>query len=277
MMLRNRFLIICSLLVWGFLAVHAQERQHSWMVGGGSANILDTYLSPYAYQGTDLRFLRETQRRVSRPNLLGGDAPTFQTLLDVDMGIVESPAKNVDEYTVGVRYSMAWLHPIPLNLRCLSLQAGPMASGYLGGIYNERNGNNPGQAKADIALELTLQAGTDFRLPRWMRIVREPLHARCQLMVPVAGLAFSPNFGQSYYEMFELDDYDHNIVFATPFNAPSARWQLTLDVPLHAERSATCLRLGYGGTVMQSTFNHLRYHSYTHTFMIGVTKSFRKL
>ena len=77
-------------------------------------------------------------------------------------------------------------------------------------------------------------------------------------------------------EAFTLGNYDHNVVFANVVNMPSMRHLLTLDVPL-SRRSRTALRVGYVGELMQSTFNHIKYHSYSHCLMIGFTQSFRKL
>lgn len=88
--------------------------------------------------------------------------------------------------------------------------------------------------------------------------------------MPLLGVAFSPNYGQSYYEAFSLGNYDHNVVFAYIGNMPSMRHRLTLDIPV---RRYT-LRVGYAAQFNQSTFNHLKYHNYSHDFMIGFNKYF---
>jgi hypothetical protein len=49
---------------------------------------------------------------------------------------------------------------------------------------------------------------------------------------------------------------------------PSMRHLLTADIPLGRH----ILRLGYNGQFNQSAFNELRYHSYSHNFMIGFVK-----
>ena len=46
-----------------------KEVLHSTMIGVGSSNVLDTYLSSYNYKGTDYRIQRETMRMT---NLWGG-------------------------------------------------------------------------------------------------------------------------------------------------------------------------------------------------------------
>lgn len=259
-------------LLWalGTFPTHAQERYHSVMAGVGWGNVLDTYLSPYSYKGENVRLMRETQRDLQH-FFIGNTQVRFQTLLDLDCSFLESLAKNVNEYAGGVRYSASWQYPIQLSGPAFQLHAGPMLSGYAGCVYNERNGNNPAQAKVDLMLDLTATAQYQFR---WLN---RSMTARYQFAVPFVGLAFSPNYGQSYYEAFALGNYDHNVVAATFANAPSMRHLLTLDVPLSKRPNATTLRIGYSGNFMQAKFNNLRYHSYTHAILIGFTQTFNAL
>ena len=135
-------------------------------------------------------------------------------------------------------------------------------SGYLGGIWNTRNGNNPGQAKLDLCIDLSGMAYYN------LRIGKKNCLLRYQVNIPFVGMAFSPNYGQSYYEIFSLGHYDRNAVFAHIGNMPSMRHLLTADIPLGRH----ILRIGYNGQFNQSTFNELRYHSYSHNFMIGFVK-----
>ena len=76
-----------------------------------------------------------------------------------------------------------------------------------GFLYNTRAGNNPAQAQfgidiaPSVAASYTLYTGTGY-----------PLTFNYELSVPIMGVMFSPNYGQSYYEIFSEGDYDHNIV-----------------------------------------------------------------
>lgn len=265
----KRLLILCFIHILNHANMYAQT-QHSVAVGMGTANVLDTYLSPYNYKGTGVAVQRETQRRVTT---FGINNINFQTLLDLNAQFLDNPAKNVDGLAGGARYALAWKKHIRqwnVGMAKISLEAGPMASAYIGAVYNDRNGNNPAQAKADIMIDATAAAKCEFRA------LKKNMTLSYQLAFPLAGLAFSPNYGQSYYEAFVKDDYDKNIVFANFVNMTSARHMLNLDIQVSSKHRTAC-RIAYLGYFMQSRFNSLRYHSYTNSFLIGFTKFFKTL
>ncbi len=243
------------------------------MLGVGSANVLDTYLSPYNYTGTEVRFMHERMR----PTRLLQGKVTRQVMWDINASYLENRAATANEWAAGMRFSMGWLYNCNQSATphsslltphspnsSLNIAFGPALSGYLGGIYNTRNGNNPAQAKVDICLDLTALASYNLRL------FKKDILLRYQLTVPFAGVAFSPNYGQSYYEIFSLRHYDKNVVFAHVGNMPSMRHLFTADIPL----GRTTLRIGYNGQWNQTKFNQLRHHHYSHNFLIGITRRF---
>ena len=135
-----------------------KEVLHSTMIGVGSSNVLDTYLSSYNYTGTDYRIQRETMRMT---NLWKGRVAN-QSLIDVNADINENHAGNLDEYAGGVRYTQGWFYnfmngnvvnPVERSHSRFNFAAGLSASGYLGVVYISRSGNNPAQAKADLMPE----------------------------------------------------------------------------------------------------------------------------
>ena len=105
---------------------------------------------------------------------------------------------------------------------------------------------------------------------RWSRLILLPLKASYEVGIPLMGFMFSPNYGQSYYEIFNRGNYDHNVVFTHPVNAPSLRQMLAID----ATFGRTTLRIGYLGDIRQSKVNDIKAHTYTHAFVLGFTRKF---
>ena len=88
---------------------------------------------------------------------------------------------------------------------------------------------------------------------------------------------FAPEFGQSYYEIFGLGHADGIIAFTHPFNCPSWKHTLTLDIPLRRKHHSTTLRLAYTGDIYQSRINGIGCHIYRHAFSFGFVKTIFKI
>jgi len=189
---------------------------------------------------------------------------SVQSLWQGNIAYTESPTGNVNNIGGDISYSFTTHYnwDFGTTLSGLRLMLGPQFNANIGALYNTRNGNNPAQAIAS----LTLSAST--AIVYGFHIRKQSFIARNQLDIPLIGAKFSPNYGQSYYEIFSEGDPDHNVCATTPFNAPNLRNLLTIDIPF---KHAT-LRTGYLIDVRQSHLNHLKYHSYTHAFMIGWVK-----
>ena len=208
------------------------------MLGVGHTNILDTYLSPTVLQ-QEVNF-SSTNDRSDKVNELEGS------------------------------YSLFWgkYHVWRMAENRLKLQAGGLIGGHLGFIYNTSNSNNPAQARLAAQLMPSGIATYDFTL--W----KKHFALRYELDLPLVGIMFSPNYGQSYYEIFSQGNYDHNIVPTTFISAPNLRQQLSID--WNAGRTWT-LRIGYLGHYQQAQVNNLKSHIYAHRVMIGIVKRFQIL
>ena len=136
-----------------------------------------------------------------------------------------------------------------------------MAEGLLGGTYNNRNSNNnPAQGYLSAAIGAHLAARYD------LTVFGKRVTLGYEARYPLVGMMFSPNYGQSYYEIFNLGNYDHNIVVTSPATF-QLRQQLTADVML---KGNTSLRLGYLCDIRQATPNNLKQHHYYNAVTIGI-------
>lgn len=249
----------------GYTALLAQSADsqkvitRSMMLGVGSTNILDTYLSAEHFSGKGLSFVTTIERQ--RPDR------RWSTLMEHEANLSTAKDRADSQKELEGAYNFYWgkLYSWQLLDNRLKLQAGGLVNASLGFIYNTSNSNNPAQARAHLNIMPTGVVTYQFNL--W----HKPFTARYELALPLCGIMFSPNYGQSYYEIFSQGNYDHNIVPTTFVAAPEWRQMLTLDVRLW--KSGT-LRIGYLGNMQQAKVNNLRQHVYTHRLLIGFTKQF---
>lgn len=234
--------------------------EHQLLFGAGRVNVLDTYLSPLEYAGPVLGVVHRSERlarwgrgRVTVTGLVAGRAAYAHSPTD--------DGKAWDgELTAAFGWHRNW-HPLP----GLRLGVGGLAELSTGFTYNLRNGNNPAQGRLGTDVAISAIAAYDFSLRG------RPFSARMQMDVPLTGAQFTPNYGQSYYEIFSLGHYDRNVRWTHPLNAPSARLLATLTVPLGRAR----LSLGYWADIRQSELNHLKRHAWSHQFVVGYVRRLR--
>lgn len=228
------------------------------MIGWGCVDMLDTYLSPERYKGWQVNYLSHTihEREDRRISTLSVHQGSFAH--------ADNRAGNANEMQAMYRFAYAWHYNWHFLNRHLNVKAGGMLNTHLGMLYNARNSNNPMQAEVGLNVAPSVMASYRFS------IKNKPLTVRYEADAPLLGMMFSPNYGQSYYEIFSEGNYDHNVVFTHPINALSLRQMLTLDFSLYK----TTFRIGYLGDYKQAHVNHLRYHTYSHVLVLGIVKKF---
>ena len=262
----RKILFACSFLLYSF-TIHAQDTLRSskiitkaQLVGFGKVSQLDTYLSPNAYEGGEIRYISHTLRNNGTPIL---HEIIHQTHLSYTHNASQrnNNIGGMYNFQYNVHYAFGkWM----LGNGTLTATAGGGIDANIGFLYNMRNGNNPAQLYLNMNLAPSASATYAFRL--WGK----PFQVRYEVQSPLVGLMFAPNFGQSYYEIFSKGDYDHNIVPTTMFSTPSLRQMLTLDFTLRH----TTLRLGYLGDFQQARVNSLKYHTWSNLFVLGVVRTF---
>lgn len=236
--------------------------QKEWVWGLGRANVLDTYLSPLEYTGPDFMLYHTTRRDTH----WGGGRWKAVADYTVHFAYLDSPTDDGRELDTEISAAGGLVHewhPAPQ----WRLSAGGLVEGSGGGTYNTRNANNPAQGRLGLQLEATAQAEWTFRLCR----KTGTLSLRAD--VPLTGVQFSPQYGQSYYEIFSLGHTGGIIHFTHPGNVPSVRLQAQAVLPLWGAH----LSLGYMGDVRQSKLGGLRRHAWRNGFFIGFRRTLHLL
>lgn len=261
----KRFVLLLLTGWLGIMSLSAQETDEprytmrSVMAGVGSTRILDTYLSPVEYHGTDLRIVRENMRLTRWMD----DRISAQNWLQANIAYAKNPTKNGSMLYGLVNWRYALHYRFDLSPR-FSILAGPATDLNIGFLYNNRNSNNPAQAKAYANLMASAMAIYKVNIKNY------PLTLRYQATMPLMGCMFSPEFGESYYEIFSLKHGGHNVVFTSLHNQPTVKQLFTVDFPV----GKTLLRAGYQFDLQQAKVNNLRYSTVNHSFMLGFVKHF---
>ena len=189
-------------------------KTNAMMIGVGATNMLDTYLSPEKYRGVDIRFLSHTRREKDSTVWIN----QFQH--EGNVAYADNRSGNGGEMAGGYtfRYSLLRKWNVSLWSHPLQLIAGGTAAANIGMIYNTRNGNNPANARLSLHIEPTV--GFDYPIGRPSSKhgiafrssdnAHYPVVLHYEASAPLYGLMFSPNYGQSYYEIFNRGNYDHN-------------------------------------------------------------------
>ena len=250
--------VIKFLFLLSPLAAKAQTSSH--MLGLGPSKVLDTYLTPEKFSGTGYTYL-----------YIRDNAPTdslrkrWTTTIEHELNLSTTKDRSGNASDLEVTYNLygaRYYNLYPASH--LHLQVGAAINTCVGAIYNMTSSNNPAQARAAINIMPSGTATYNFN------IRNQRFTARYELNLPLLGVMFSPNYGQSYYEIFQLGNYDHNIVPVTFISAPSFRQVASIDWHYSPRWS---LRLAYLGNYQQSQVNNLKQHVYAHRFLIGLTRS----
>lgn len=227
-------------------------------------NNLDTYLSGYNHTGLGLHLSHENFRDART----GDYSWKYQTLFHATAGYAIQGSNT--QLTALASQSWSGYHPFNVA-KGLTLLAGAQLQLEGGALYNPANGNNPVSVKLRTAIAATGMAIYHFPVRHWEWTVRY------QIDIPLAGVMFAPQFGQSYYEIFGLGHAKGIMAFTHPFNNPSWRHTLSLDIPMRMKRHSATMRISYTADIYQSNINSTRCHIYRNTLTFGFARTIFKI
>lgn len=228
---------------------------------GGYSRVLDSYLTPITYSGWHTAIAFEHAQQAG----FGHGKWTRQLSLGLNYDHVDNRVGSNTMHHLRATGQWALMrrwHPTALDSRFV-LMGGGMTWLHGGVIYNDANSNNPASVKLHWTLGLQGIAQFDTRL----RSV--PVTLRYQAALPIAGVWFSPEYDESYYEIY-LGNHRH---LAQP-----GWWgnRFDLDHRLMADfrLGGTILRVGYHGSIVRSWARQINTHITTHALVIGVGGDF---
>ncbi len=259
-MKKKKIQLAILLIMFCFPVVFAQSdadtraKTYSLMAGYGVSSVLDTYLSPYYYNGADYRLLGE----------FSGDSRSGrfsrQHWISLDYARTTNFSGRGLCHAGFLQYSFSILRQYKPSQN-FQIKVGGASDILLGGIYNVRNDNNPAQAKVNLNLDFS--GMVDYRF----RVKETPLLLSYQLKVPLVGAGFAPEYGQSYYEIFQLGNTSGIVHLLSWQNQWAFQNQLTLEVPLGKHS----MRLGYFNNFYQTRIHHLETSVISHNILLGIS------
>lgn len=222
--------------------------------GAGSAQLIDTYLTPLKYAGWGVSFAyNRTQAMKFNP-----ENWVMKLAFHLDYDHTLNPARNATMHfaEVGAEWGMMRRFRLPYGF---SAGVGPAVQLNAGCLLNSRNGNNPASAKFDLTADAVGYLSWSTRLGN------VGLRIRDMVSIPVAGGFFSPDYGELYYEIW-LGNHSGLAHFGWWGNFVSVSNFLSADFQI----GGTLLRVGYRYGFNRTTVNHIISRRESHQFVIGI-------
>jgi hypothetical protein len=229
----------------------------------GQASILDTYLTPIRYNGYNVALGYESLQAMKH----NPDKLIRELDAGVDYNHVKNPAGNHTMHSLMVDFKWGMMrrwHDVWVNK--LQLMAGGSAQFRGGVIYNANNANNVVSIKMNFSLNLAGMAV--YNTHAWST----PLTLRYEATIPVVGAFFSPDYDESYYEIY-VGNHSGLVHMGWWGN----RFDMQNLVCADFHFGNTVLRVGYRNRMETSWINHINTHFYTNSFVIGVGGEFLSL
>lgn len=220
----------------------------------GGKNVLATYLSPLHYKGTSLALSGAWSKAM--PFNPQSAIMHFHASAGFDNMLNPAHTARMVALNASFSWGMSWRRQLPWQLQ---LTAGGSVGIDGGAYWLLRNGNNPIQAMANVNLAARASLGRPFRIGRL------PLLVRDEVSLPSLSMFFSPEYGESYYEIYLGNR--HGLVHLGWWGN-NFRIDNLLSVTLDFGRTAAMI--GYRFKADTQWANNLNTKIFTHSLVIGV-------
>lgn len=222
------------------LYVKSIEQQTN-SVAIGKMMLKDTYLSPNEYLGYCMSYnyfaispieFSDSKRKEPKGSIFGNSPIVrHERLIDIvenDFRIASTNNKsnNRTMYLIDDDFRYSLLYGL-IKSKFGDWYLGGGADINCGSVYNPANTNNPASLK--VGFSFAASTLYTYILPF------ESIPARVILNgnISLAGCVFSPEFGESYYELFSLNnEFFRRIYFSNPKNLLKTNLKLSFDIPV---------------------------------------------
>lgn len=228
-------------------------------LSAGSWRTYDTYLSPLLYKGSGFKLMDERLKMMTK----NYDRISRYSETNLSLATMLNPAETVAMLYFDVQgITGAHYHFRPI--KNMNLMVGSLLDVDLGARYNSVNQNNPASLILDANLWVSAMCYYHIRLRSRTFTLRE------HFSMPFVGVMFSPNYKQTYYEIFSLSNYDG--VF--PVTSFGSRWQwrnkLSIDMPV----KICTFRVGVLAERTVTEVNELETRTMNVSAMVGLVYNF---
>ncbi len=220
----------------------------------GHKDVLATYLSPLHYNGLDVGLSGAwTKAMPFSPQ---------KALMHFNAGVNFSNLMNpagtarMIGLMASFKWGMSWRCQLPQDVQ---FTAGGSIDLDGGAYYLLRNGNNPVQAMATVALSARLSASRPFRIGKLDFLLRD------EVSLPTLSAFFCPEYGETYYEIYLGN---HKRLAHAGWWGNNFRIDNLLSAYIDFGRTA--LQVGYRFKADTQWANNLNTRIMTHSVVIGI-------
>lgn len=229
----------------------------AYSLEAGAVSVLDTYLSPLRYHGSRWAMSGEWMKALPaapeklRMEFRGRMSTCFTTSSTGGPGI----------YSLSGEFCWGLMRAWSVG-DDLVVSAGASADLYAGCLFTPSSGNNPASAKASLFLSPALSISRPLKIGRINALLSD------RVSVPSAGLFFSPQYGEPYYEIW-IGNHSGLAHFGWWGNHFCINNTLAADLRLGRHG----LRVGYIFDVRSSWICHINTQIISHSICIGFLPS----